>query len=250
MTRIEILINYPYFNPLPSHEGRHCRRYDTGRSWRISIHFPLTREDHSNLTEQDYQSYFNPLPSHEGRQSSHGFQHPPLHFNPLPSHEGRPWYLRKLIQAHPNFNPLPSHEGRLQRSFLILPSQIFQSTSLSRGKTVLRAIMSVGQVIFQSTSLSRGKTCNYWEADYCEYFNPLPSHEGRHWYGLWTRWNKYFNPLPSHEGRLPCGKSERQKQFQSTSLSRGKTYQELYFYFCNLFQSTSLSRGKTIFLIM
>ena len=71
----------------------------------LSIHFPLTRED---LTEM-------------------GIEVPADTFNPLPSHEGRlcHWWRGG---SHTSFNPLPSHEGRQQKA-LIFPSKtaLFQA---------------------------------------------------------------------------------------------------------------------------
>ena len=55
------------------------------------------------------------------------------------------------------FNPLPSHEGRRDNQITQWRSDFFQSTSLSRGKTVPGQFPDARR-IFQSTSLSRGKT--------------------------------------------------------------------------------------------
>ena len=101
----------------------------------LSIHFPLTREDSQRI-----------LPHHR--------RYP---FNPLPSHEGRPprTILRQSILP---FNPLPSHEGRLTTLMIGAKAVAFQSTSLSRGKTI------------------QPRNTNHLHNS----FNPLPSHEGRH----------------------------------------------------------------------
>ncbi len=84
-----ITLLYP-FNPLPSHEGRHnpssrnfgFRNFQStslsrGKtllqlhsctSGKLSIHFPLTREDVKVDRRKGAVISFNPLPSHEGRQ--------------------------------------------------------------------------------------------------------------------------------------------------------------------------------------
>ena len=129
-----------------------------------------------------------------------------------------------------SFNPLPSHEGRRRRKGEKIMLEIFQSTSLSRGKTGA-SNASVTYDVFQSTSLSRGKTIlgdkipTQYDLSihfpltredalppshprYRNPFNPLPSHEGR----LYTHFIYppflAFNPLPSHEGR-PVWDTER-----------------------------------------
>ena len=56
-----------------------------------------------------------------------------------------------------SFNPLPSHEGRHNYLRLAVTETVFQSTSLSRGKT------------FNTLFIMRPPFT----------FNPLPSHEGR-----------------------------------------------------------------------
>ena len=123
---------------------------------------------------------FNPLPSHEGRQSKieiaaeSGFLS--IHF-PLTREDGSSWTTAVNLST---FNPLPSHEGRLGEVIPLHDVRIFQSTSLSRGKTsgpvvrLKRIPLSIHfpltredsfspdaspiPIIFQSTSLSRGKT--------------------------------------------------------------------------------------------
>ena len=168
----------------------------------LSIHFPLTREDESSIKLAHFVRAFNPLPSHEGRLESAArmyltgvFQSTSLSrgktlrkyrpdittssFNPLPSHEGRQSFRNGNSRIAP-FNPLPSHEGRQTIVCIHCVSPFFQSTSLSRGKTVFNASsqcslrlsihfpltredlrcsqLRSNRVTFQSTSLSRGKT--------------------------------------------------------------------------------------------
>ena len=150
---------------------------------RLSIHFPLTREDNLAKEYDLQQQTFNPLPSHEGRRwiiSQQKRRKAP--FNPLPSHEGR-HCTKRLRLSMSTFNPLPSHEGRRRRTsyenggsdlsihfpltredapvrLASKPRMVFQSTSLSRGKTCCSGNHS-DQITFQSTSLSRGKTNHY-----------------------------------------------------------------------------------------
>ena len=145
----------------------------------------------------------------------------------------------------------------------------FQSTSLSRGKTFYNYIVTFSDD-FQSTSLSRGKTADCLNMPALQElsihfpltrednrrpsqhgltrsFNPLPSHEGRHFQNTQYRLRHTFNPLPSHEGRHTNGQTTTYTvTFQSTSLSRGKTDSRLAFPTSCAFQSTSLSRGKTL----
>ena len=111
----------------------------------------------------------------------------------------------------PPFNPLTSHEGRLchrcHRHF---------------------------EMSFQSTSLSRGKTVNEPREDSYRHLSihfPLTREDpGRR---CFTGWNISFNPLPSHEGR-PNARCVGLKNgtFQSTSLSRGKTRLHQHQYIC------------------
>ena len=135
-------------------------------------------------------------------------------------------------------------------------------------------LLSLSVIIFQSTSLSRGKT--FWRTQqypYRESFNPLPSHEGRQPISFCIILGLPFNPLPSHEGRPhPSIPSLCHQSFQSTSLSRGKTlpgnlllpvfsfnplpshegrpFVALRCSASFIFQSTSLSRGKTAFFLL
>ena len=213
------------FNPLPSHEGRLVAADYGAPTMRLSIHFPLTREDCRAWNRDFEQNTFNPLPSHEGRHCWRAFC----------------WRIK-----------------------------IFQSTSLSRGKTLAKW-RNLGNAPFQSTSLSRGKT--------------MPGIIRKRRYLLSIHFpltreditelcegtgSGTFNPLPSHEGRQSGHDYIRLcAAFQSTSLSRGKTTSSVTRSGCFLlsihfpltredsarisspvavisFQSTSLSRGKTL----
>ena len=101
--------------------------------------------------------------------------------------------------------------------------------------------------IFQSTSLSRGKTHNRsHRIQNGVPSNPLPSQEGTPAPSPRYCLISSFNPLPSHEGRHWCPiRTMPERAFQSTSLSRGKTRSGLKKRSGDIFQSTSLSRGKT-----
>ena len=167
-------------------------------------------------------------------------------FNPLPSHEGRRSPCSEAA-AHSAFNPLPSHEGRPPVRLASKPRMVFQSTSLSRGKTVVSSERDTVSSLsihfpltredapispsiplcrsFQSTSLSRGKTkavCAVSDKLYLSIHFPLTREDFRHIHS------------PSENGI-----------FQSTSLSRGKTSIIATIASTHPFQSTSLSRGKT-----
>ena len=98
----------------------HCRVI------RLSIHFPLTREDLRDVFQHGCILSFNPLPSHEGRQ-----------------------HLISNSVCSISFNPLPSHEGRHRRIGTCRSDLSFQSTSLSRGKTGT----TKGQVSINSLSI-------------------------------------------------------------------------------------------------
>ena len=167
-----------------------------------------------------------------------------------------------------SFNPLPSHEGRPFWETRSQRSTIFQSTSLSRGKTLCRlripdiGTLSIHFPLTREDSILILFILHFWlsihfpltrEDPYGTQkgfertsFNPLPSHEGRHFQNTQYRLRHTFNPLPSHEGRHTNGQTTTYTvTFQSTSLSRGKTDSRLAFPTSCAFQSTSLSRGKT-----
>ena len=85
--------------------------------------------------------------------------------------------------------------------FGIAERELFQSTSLSRGKTMWRTD-SLANQDFQSTSLSRGKTERYEITDGTEGFQSTSLSRGK---------------------TSSDGKPSTNRSFQSTSLSRGKT---------------------------
>ena len=122
-------------------------------------------------------------------------------FNPLPSYEGR-LSTSAMAQARGHFNPLPSHEGRQEREIRDQVAREFQSTPLSRGKTIrtlaigadtfisIRSPLTRGDLRLQSrpafkrisirSPLTRGDRTRARVVVTPSYFNPLPSHEGRH----------------------------------------------------------------------
>ena len=235
----------PSFNPLPSHEGRQKNQ------WIYQIY-----------------ASFNPLPSHEGRllllrirplwavfQStslSRGKTSETLSlyacflsFNPLPSHEGRLSAASSRMRPDA-FNPLPSHEGRQYVEKLEKKLQFFQSTSLSRGKT----LWGVDVLLLESLSihfpLTREDPSAHYSRERLRPFNPLPSHEGRHKQKTNLPVFLSFNPLPSHEGRLISGSmTSISASFNPLPSHEGRRGLEVGFNNSKIFQSTSLSRGKT-----
>ena len=144
------------------------------------------------------------------------------------------------------FNPLPSCEGRLIFNLGADWTPAFQSTPLMRGETRWRSAESWRCSISIHSPHARGDRsdlcgrCFYAISihsphargdpahnDYqplLQYFNPLPSCEGRLNAIKNTSIFFHFNPLPSCEGRL---KAIYNKiclgGFQSTPLMRGET---------------------------
>ena len=123
----------------------------------LSIHFPLTREDRNWPDWTDSVRTFQSTSLSRGKtylEHQDGLeQYLSIHF-PL-TREDR---IDKIsVWESTSFNPLPSHEGRLTTQWQGKAMEGFQSTSLSRGKTIAMA-KAEGWYSFQSTSLSRGKT--------------------------------------------------------------------------------------------
>ena len=123
-----------------------------------------------------------------------------------------------------HFNPLPSHEGRLWAVNHLFTIFRFQSTPLTRGETMwVSSAFRLRQISIHSPH-TRGDSAQRRRVRPPLYFNPLPSHEGRHVSGDRQPQHSHFNPLPSHEGRrssaLRCPKI---LSFQSTPLTRGET---------------------------
>ena len=147
---------------------------------------------------------------------------------------------------------------------------IFQSTSLSRGKTFMidNCHISSGLSIhfpltredssavpgassgksFQSTSLSRGKTCGERIPCLIRSFQSTSLSRGK---------TNLLGPIFNHsslsihfpltrEDIIASFNTTASLVFQSTSLSRGKTIVSDSHPSLSIFQSTSLSRGKTM----
>ena len=100
----------------------------------LSIHFPLTREDRTGRWLNAYTEAFQSTSLSRGKTFCGACRSVYNAFNPLPSHEGRPISASSSGNVS-SFNPLPSHEGRLSVYAGFPSTLVFQSTSLSRGKT-------------------------------------------------------------------------------------------------------------------
>ena len=145
--------------------------------------------------------YFNPLPSCEGRLLWSIKALIAFHFNPLPSCEGR--RSRPTPPHAPDdFNPLPSCEGRQAACSFFAWFRLFQSTPLMRGETDEDGVYCYFDRISIHSPHARGdfQMCAFSMAH--QYFNPLPSCEGRHDTAFPCPAERNFNPLPSCEGRL------------------------------------------------
>ena len=126
-----------------------------------------------------------------------------------PLTRGDCWLSSVLAEIRQNFNPLPSHEGR-QAGMPTLRTFEYISihSPLTRGDSTEEQELYNGE-LFQSTPLSRGETLHNLAVPLqLEYFNPLPSHEGR----------RYPHSIP------PCFLI-----FQSTPLSRGETHLYIHY---------------------
>ena len=122
-------------------------------------------------------------------------------FNPLPSHEGRRHGQRQTACGRTPFNPLPSHEGRLPQTALEKAIDAFQSTSLSRGKTIIYTIYTYSlclSIHFPLTREDFSECGRYQRTDLSIHF-PLTREDKEKRIGNDNC--KSFNPLPSHEGR-------------------------------------------------
>ena len=144
------------FNPLPSHEGRLLCFCHVHSSNRLSIHFPLTREDECRRLQTEPFEAFNPLPSHEGRLL------PLLH-----------------LQHHTLFQSTSLSRGKTLHVFQISDTRNFQSTSLSRGKTISEERMRRKEELSIHFPLTREDPSDHPSRSETASFNPLPSHEGR-----------------------------------------------------------------------
>ena len=175
--------HHRHFNPLPSYEGRPvkpsstpqqpkvfqstplirgetCARREGAYPDAISIHSPHTRGDRwRGRAVSGARGISIHSPHTRGDDRPQGYKILDRHFNPLPSYEGRPGVARSTWQAwisiHSPHTRGDSHLRHQSDSFR------FQSTPLIRGET------GGGTAVFCPPN----------------YFNPLPSYEGRR---LWV----------------------------------------------------------------
>ena len=217
------------FNPLPSHEGRLSIHFQRKHAHLLSIHFPLTREDHCSIILTTFLLSFNPLPSHEGR-------HPAV----LAAADGWAFQSTSLSRGKTLFASQGGNTMDLSIHFPLTREDVC-------GFDIYSYYMS-----FQSTSLSRGKTtdfCSIGRRCGLSIHFPLTREDLPVFYS--HKPSNAFNPLPSHEGRpMRFCRFLIASVFQSTSLSRGKTVIRADDTEIAVFQSTSLSRGKTETLVL
>ena len=151
----------------------------------------------------------------------------------------------------------------------ITPGSVFQSTSLSRGKTMQSKWKPSIIVLSIHFPLTREDQNHQGEPDGRDPFNPLPSHEGRRGVKFLSNFSVSFNPLPSHEGRpirealqetgiqlsihFPLTREDLRipfsfrynRSFNPLPSHEGRLSPPRNAHLNNFFQSTSLSRGKT-----
>ena len=212
------------FNPLPSHEGR---RKKEKRKEKDDSFNPLPSHEGRQMMqhEMQHEKSFNPLPSHEGRPLSFTLINPlcllSIHFPLTREDFKRGVYVQRLyLSIHFPLtredavrHPLSAHSYHLSIHFPLTREDkgmsidyhvelIFQSTSLSRGKTSLGDPIALSRTLSIHFPLTREDRAQMRIPTSRSPFNPLPSHEGRH-----------------------TGNQENigYESFQSTSLSRGKT---------------------------
>ncbi len=144
----------------------------------LSIHFPLTREDNASpeTMASNILSIHFPLTREDDVSTIH------LSFDDLSIH-------------------FPLTREDLCVSRRVRRDIFFQSTSLSRGKTLFVFTVNLVSDLSIHFPLTREDSCGELLSELRFSFNPLPSHEGRLF--DYEKWNLLlpFNPLPSHEGR-------------------------------------------------
>ena len=188
------------FNPLPSHEGRLC-----------SPDQPHRRRS------------FNPLPSHEGRLPTAEYAEIQKPFNPLPSHEGRLHDCSKYCTSF-TFQSTSLSRGKTSGSNSV-SQRFYLSIHFPLTREDMTAIWNCGtnvlSIHFPLTREDELATTDGWSYILSIHF-PLTREDHVPLAGCPRRWS--FNPLPSHEGRHYGNYSnDLSAIFQSTSLSRGKT---------------------------
>ena len=235
------------FNPLPSPEGRqlHGKRLSAAAAFQST---PLTRGETYNRSIL---------------YTDKGFQSTPLTRGETP--------LRVFASSDGvHFNPLPSHEGRLTGCSTARGTGPFQSTPLTRGETAVAGSIQTRTYISIHSPHTRGDARNDPGRDMEQYFNPLPSHEGRRFlFAVFPAVRKFqstpltrgetgrcarprasypdFNPLPSHEGRRRGGLFWFNPSAISIHSPHTRGDRALIDLALKLhgFQSTPLTRGET-----
>ena len=173
---------YPYFNPLPSYEGRHALDAGEYMTLAISIHSPHTRGDCIGGLCPQSEFYFNPLPSYEGRQRNAYSDGVASRFQSTPLIRGEtkdsPISKRKKeISIHSphtrgdrtharnrydddHFNPLPSYEGRQSvQNIKSLNLRISIHSPHTRGDTTTANTAARGYISIHSPH-TRGDICS------------------------------------------------------------------------------------------
>ena len=171
-------------------------------------------------------SPFNPLPSHEGRLPHilihRSLSHLSIHF-PLTREDNFPGRRVPCYWPLSIHFPLTREDNTCTETGM--HGKIFQSTSLSRGKTAGEYKKAYIE-IFQSTSLSRGKTAGTVESTsriYLSIHFPLTREDSGPVVRLKRIPLSIHFPLTREDGVEVVG-GGLNVSFQSTSLSRGKTF--------------------------
>ena len=169
----------PYFNPLPPHGGRLCRRTGICTDWEFQSTPSAWRETWGIRSRRRRPGHFNPLPPHGGRRLGrilgHG-HHISIHSLRMEGDAGQ----HTAAHAQRHFNPLPPHGGR--------PSQGTADTANS--------FISIHSLRMEGDIRAERMAVLY------QHFNPLPPHGGRPaGRCLPPALPGHFNPLPPHGGR-------------------------------------------------
>ena len=126
-TRLLSPIRQIYFNPLPPHGGRLCKRLHCNPPNTFQSTPSAWRETERNGCATIPLNHFNPLPPHGGRLDRGVTSATVSHFNPLPPHGGRLSIQTQIYSFH-YFNPLPPHGGRPADRPKRSAVKVFQST--------------------------------------------------------------------------------------------------------------------------
>ena len=136
--------------------------------------------------------------------------------------------------------------GETQAGYLAFSSKSFQSTPLMRGETGSQADFKAQFDISIHSPHARGDTITISKGIKPNYFNPLPSCEGRRCIGPCGGDQDYFNPLPSCEGRpLHRSPARARMNFNPLPSCEGRLSANRSPASSGLFQSTPLMRGET-----